>query len=158
MANEKLIQKPDDRIVEMFIDLPEPSMPPRGVKYVRQAGNLLVVGQALPLSEGRIVNAGRLGLEVSLDQGKNAARVALLQLLGMLRAEFGTLNKIKQCVELQAAVACGPDFQEHSQIAENASSILLDVFGPNGLHTLNAFGVISLPRKACVSLSMTFIG
>lgn len=144
---------PDERVAALFLDLPIPPTTHAPVVHVREAGRLCWVGPAYPFSEGRLVHAGRLGLEIRLDQGQQAARIALVQALGMLHNEFGTLNKV-QSVALHGFIAAGPDFRDHAKVCDQASQLLHDLFGTAGQHTRTAVGVASLAGGACVALEL----
>jgi len=145
---------PDDRVQELLIDLPIPAREFAPVLHVREAGKLCVVGSALPYSEGKLVHRGRVGLEVRLEQGQLAARVAVVQALGMLHAQFGTLNRVKQIVSLTGYISAGPEFRDHAKVLDQASQLLSDVFGGAGHHTRTPIGVSSLPGGACVMLEV----
>ncbi len=146
--------KPEDRLDELFIDLPIPAKDVGPSCHVRDNGDLCVVGSALPYSDGRLVHKGRLGLELRLEQGQAAARAALIQALAMLKAHLGSLNKIKACLQLTAYVAASAEFKDHLKVLDQAGALLVDLFGTAGKHTRTAFGVSSLPEGACVMLEL----
>jgi enamine deaminase RidA (YjgF/YER057c/UK114 family) len=144
----------DQRLEDLFIDLPEPPQTKgKGVNAVR-TGKLLYVGGVLPRSEGRMM-AGRAGVEVRLDMATTAARAAMLFALAIVKSELGgTLNKLKRVVQVSALVACGTDFKDHLKVLDGASDLLVQIFGPSGKHTRISAGVMSLPENATVELSM----
>jgi enamine deaminase RidA (YjgF/YER057c/UK114 family) len=122
---------------------------------VVQTGKLVIACGALPWKEGRMAYKGRLGLEVKLDTGKQAAFAACMQALSAIRSHFsGTLNKIKQVVSLRGYVAAGGEFYEHHKVLDGASQLLSDVFGAAGKHTRTAVGVASLPFGASVEIEL----
>ena len=144
----------EKRLEELFIELPEvPKLSP-GVVAVVSEGKILYVGQCLPFSAGKIAHKGRVGIEVSLDQARMAARHALLVGLSAIREETGSLNEIKQFIQIAGFVASGGEFQEHDRVLEMASKLLIDIFGKAGRHTRLAVGVNQLPQNACVALSL----
>ncbi|MDO8527394.1 MAG: RidA family protein [Deltaproteobacteria bacterium] len=145
----------EKRIAELFIELPDPPrMINKGVVQSVLSGKLLYVGGALPYIEGKLSFKGRLGLEVSTDQGGMAARHALSQALSAVRDNVGSLNKIKQIVQLHGFIATGGDFKEHDKVLDPASSLLFDIFGVAGKHARMVVGVNSLPQNACLSLTL----
>ncbi len=144
----------ETRLAELFIELPEVPKTAEGVSPFVLADKFCWVGMQLPLQAGKIPFKGRLGIEITLDQGKLAARYALLVALSALRLALGSLNKIKQFVQLTGYVASGGDFKEQSQVLENASKLLVDIFGNAGRHTRQAVGVNSLPQNACVGIAL----
>ncbi|MBI4212302.1 MAG: RidA family protein [Deltaproteobacteria bacterium] len=146
---------PDQKLAELFIDLPEPALPPTGVVHVARSGKMLIVGEALPISDGRLMAKGRVGLEVRLDVARQAARAATIQALAMLAKECGgTLTNIKHVVQLDAMLAASHDFRDHAKVLDGASELLIQLFGTQGHHTRRAVGVMSLSQDACVSISL----
>lgn len=144
----------EQRAAALFIDFPIPPTPPSGTVHVRHVGKLFIVGGALPFSEGKVQTKGRLGLEVSLDQGRIAARVAVIQSLGMMRSTLQTLDRVRQVLQMTGYIASGPEFFDHGKVLDGASQLLMELFGPAGHHVRTAVGVASLPQNACVSLEL----
>jgi enamine deaminase RidA (YjgF/YER057c/UK114 family) len=147
----------DEKIEELFIDMTEPPLERGNVIGAVKNGKTLAVVGALPFASGRIQNPGRVGVEVRLDSAKLAARAAAVMALSYAWHELGgTLNKIKRVVKVEAFVACGADFRDHTKVADGASELLAQVFGPSGKHARSVAGVTSLPQNACISLSIEF--
>lgn len=147
----------DQKLQELFIDLPEPATPAPGQVWALQVGKLLHVAGALPFSEGRIQHPGRAGVDNKLDTAKLTARLAAIQALAMASQELGgSLSKIRRIVRVDGYVACGADFRDHVKVIEGAGELFLQVFGPAGKHVRNAVGAMSLPGNACVQLAVTF--
>ncbi|MBI2346461.1 MAG: RidA family protein [Deltaproteobacteria bacterium] len=144
----------EKRAAELFLDFPVPPASPAGTLHTRQVGKLLFVGGALPIGEGRIQGKGRLGLEVSLDQGRGAARLALIQALAMIREEVGSLDKVRQVVQLTGQIASGAEFHQQGKVLDQASQLLVELFGAAGNHTRTAIGVTALPQQACVQIEL----
>ncbi len=145
----------DEKLDELYIDLPEPPTPAAGTVHAVQVGKLLYISGVLPMSEGKIQPKGRVGLEVKLDNAKFAARVAAVNALSIITAECGgTLNKVKRIIEATGFVASGGDFRQHFKVLDGATELLNQVFGSFGKHTRNAIGCASLPENACVELSL----
>lgn len=145
---------PEQRLEELFIELPEVPKPPPGILHSVLEGKLLVVGQQLPLQAGKIAFKGRVGVEVGLDQARLAARFALLVCLSAVQEALGSLNKVKQIVQLTGFIASGGDFKEQDRVLEQASKLLIDLFGNAGKHSRVAVGVNQLPQNACVGISL----
>lgn len=144
----------EEKIEELFLEFPEVPKTPEGVVPFLLNDKLCWIGLQLPWQAGKVVFKGRLGVEITLDQGKLAARYALLVCLSALRQALGSLNKVKQFIELKGYVASGGDFKEHDRVLETASKLLVDIFGAAGKHTRTAVGVNSLPQNACVGISL----
>jgi enamine deaminase RidA (YjgF/YER057c/UK114 family) len=147
----------DEKIEELFIDLPEPPIDKGGAVGVVKFGKLILVGGMLPLLGGKVQQPGRVGVEVRLDNAKLAARTAAVMALAYVRKELGgTLNNIKRLIKVDGYVACGADFKDHAKVIDGASELFTQIFGPSGKHVRTAVGVSSLPENSCVELSVVF--
>lgn len=144
----------EKRVAELFVEIPDPKDWVGPVVAAKQIGKLLFTGSHFPHSAGKLSVKGRLGVEVSPDKGRLAARHALLEALGGVRTTLGSLNLVKQIVQLQGTVAVGAEFQDHDKIFQEASQLLEDIFGKAGTHTLVVSGAVSLPRGAAVSVAL----
>ena len=144
----------EKKIEELFIELPQVPKPLRGVVSAVQAGKILYVGGLLPFWDGKMAFKGRLGIEVSPDQGMMAARYALMHGLSAIKTALGSLNKVEKMVQLTGFLATGGEFKEHERVLDAASNLLYDIFGPAGKHTRNIVGVASLPQNACLELAL----
>lgn len=144
----------EQRAADLFLDLPTPSTPHGPMLYARAAGKLLFCSGALPISDGKVQFRGRVGLEVTLDQARSAARLALLQLLASVRAYCGSLDKVRQVIHLTGQIASGAEWHEQEKVVDGASQLLVDLFGPAGQHSRTAVGVLALPQEACVQLEL----
>lgn len=144
----------DDRIDDLFIDLPEPPSVVGAYVNVVRTGKLLYISGVLPKSEGKMMT-GRVGIDVRLDTGCQSAKAAALLALSIIKNELGgSLNKVKRIIQLSVAVASGADFKDHFKVLNSASDLLVQIFGPSGKHTRIATGATSLPENASVELSM----
>ncbi len=147
----------DDKLEELFIDLPEPPVHKGNTIGVIKTGNLLLVCGVLPLLSGKVQYPGRVGVEVRLDNAKLAARTAAVMALAYARSELGgTLNKIRRVVRVDGFVASGADFRDHIKVVDGASELFTQIFGAFGKHVRNAIGASSLPDNSCVELSVVF--
>lgn len=146
---------PDQRAEELYIDFPESAPLDAPRCQVLEIGDLVIVGGALPIADGRLLHSGRLGLSVTVEQGQRAARAALVQALALLRGHLGALKKVRACVRLTGYIAASAEFQDHDQVLIPASQLLGELFGARGRHLATAIGVSSLPRGACVLLELT---
>lgn len=147
----------DDKLEELFIDLPEPPTETGSAVAAAQSGKLLYVGGVLPFAEGRIQFPGRVGVEVKLDSAKLAARTAGVLVLAIARKALGgTLNNIRRVVRVDGYVAASGDFRDHGKAIEGAGELFAQIFGLNGKHVRNAIGCASLPQNACIELSVIF--
>ncbi len=146
----------DKRIEELFLDLPEPSKEKGIVANAVQTGKLVYLSGALPFKEGKMAYKGRVGLELTVDNGRQASHTACMQALSMLRVFLGdSLNKVKQVIARKGYVSSGAEFKDHGKVLDGASQLLNDVFGANvGRHVRTAVGVNVLPNNAAVELEL----
>ena len=135
--------------------LPEAPRPLGNYVPAVEAGNLLFVSGMLPLEDGRAVFVGRVGQGLTIESGRRAAQLAVLNALAVARDAVG-LNRLAGVVRLGVNVACAIDFQEHAAVADAASELLNQVFEGNR-HSRLAFGAPSLPRGMPVELELIFL-
>ena len=144
----------EQKLSELYIDLPGLPLPKGTAVSAVASGKFLFIDGCLPIADGKLVHKGRLGLDVTLDQGVQAARYALIQGLSAVQQTAGSINKIKQIVRLTGFIATGGEFKDHDRVLEGAGQLLKQIFGSAGLHSRAAVGVASLPQGASVSLSL----
>ena len=108
----------------------------------------------LPMQEGQVAFKGKLGREVSGDDGYKAARLAALNVIATLKAEVRDLDKVKRIVKLVGMVNSEPDFTDQAAVLNGASDVLVEIFGDRGRHARSAIGVAALPMNASVELDM----
>jgi enamine deaminase RidA (YjgF/YER057c/UK114 family) len=141
----------DERLSELGIILPEAAAPVASyVPVVLHAGIAYVSGQ-LPFIDGALVS-GRLGDDVSLERGQEAARACGLMILAQLRAAGLDLDRVERIVKLGAFVSSTSDFLDQPKVANGASDLMFDVFGEQGRHARAAVGVPALPLGAAVEV------
>jgi enamine deaminase RidA (YjgF/YER057c/UK114 family) len=109
----------------------------------------------LPRIEGQLTCLGRLGDEVSVTEGTEAAAVCALNALAVLEVALGTLDRVERVLTVTGFVASAPDFHEQPAVVDGASKVLADVFGDAGRHTRSAIGVAALPRNGSVEIEVT---
>lgn len=135
---------PEQRLVELGIQLPTAKPPAGNYASANQSGNLLFTSGRSPLPVGGIAAKGQLGREYSAEDGYNLARSACLDLLAVLRQQLGSLDRVAQFVELHGAINAVADFEEHARVMDGASDLLAEVFGSSGRHVRSVIGVSSL--------------
>jgi len=142
-----------DTLQQLGITLP--ALTPPAAAYVPfvQTGNLLFLSGHLARRDGAVW-AGQFGSNISVDEGKAAARATAIELLGTLHAAVGDLNRVKRIVKLMSLVNSTSSFTEHHLVTNGASELLGAVFGDRGAHARSAFGVAQLPLGACVEIEM----
>ncbi|EKP93879.1 RidA family protein [Thermaerobacter subterraneus] len=144
------------RLEELGLQLP-PVAPPVAayVPGVLQDGWLYVSGQ-LPLKEGQVVYRGKVGREVSPEDGYQAARLCALNILAVVRSITGSLDRVRQVVKVVGFVNSAPGFAGQPQVVNGASELLGQVFGEQGRHARSAVGVAELPLDAAVEVEAIF--
>jgi enamine deaminase RidA (YjgF/YER057c/UK114 family) len=149
--------KIDHRLAQLGIELPK-AAPPAGayVPFVL-VGSLLVVSGQLPMRNGAIEHHGRVGVELSIEEGMQAARLCGLNLLAQARAACeGDLDRVRRVVRLGGFVQAVPGFVDHPKVLNGCSELMVDVFGPAGRHARVAVGAASLPLGAAVEIEALF--
>jgi len=145
------------KLAELGITLPRP-MPPIAnyVPYV-VTGNLVVVSGQVPARDGTIAVTGKVGVNLSIEQGKEAARLCLINVLVHLKAACdGNLDRVRRVVRLGGFVASPPEFTQHAQVMNGASDLAVAVFGDAGRHARTTIGVPALPADAAVEVEGMF--
>ena len=144
----------EQRLKEKGLELPpKPSPMAQYVSAVR-TGNLVFVAGHGPNKEGQLVYRGKLGQDVDVETGYQAAQLVALNMLASLKAEIGDLDRVKRIVKLLGMVNCTPDFGQQPEVINGASDLLVHVFGERGRHARSAVGMASLPRGISVEIEM----
>lgn len=145
------------KLAELGITLPSPMGPIANyVPYV-VTGNLVVISGQLPARDGKVATTGKLGWGVSVDQGRDAARLSFINVLVHLKAACGgDLERVKRVVRLGGFIACSSEFSQHALVMNGASDLAVAVFGDAGRHARTTIGVPSLPMDAAVEVEGMF--
>jgi enamine deaminase RidA (YjgF/YER057c/UK114 family) len=143
------------RLADEGIELPSPPRALAAYVPARRAGDLVFLAGQVPLVDGEVLHPGRLGDDVTVDQGREAAARAAVQALAALRAHLGTLEPLRAIVQVTVYVAAAPTFAEHPAVANGASELLGRALGEAGEHARAAVGVASLPLGASVEVALT---
>jgi enamine deaminase RidA (YjgF/YER057c/UK114 family) len=136
---------PEERLQELGVSLPSPAVPVAAYVPCVRTGNLVYVSGQVPTVDGRPSHLGRLGDEVTLEDGRAAARICAVNLLAALKAELGELAGVRRVVKVTGFVASTPDFTDHPKVINAASELFGEVFGDAGRHARAAVGVAALP-------------
>jgi enamine deaminase RidA (YjgF/YER057c/UK114 family) len=146
----------EERLKELGIQLPVPPRPFGTYAEAVQTGHLLFLSGMLP-TEGRAAKfIGRVGAELDVEAGSQAARLAALNALAVARQHLGSLNKVNQVIRLGVAIATSGDVREHPKVADGASDLLQDIFGKEKNPTRLINGVASLPLGVPLALELIF--
>lgn len=142
----------EKRLEEMGIRLPELSAPKALYVPVVQTGKLCFVSGQIPMLDGQMLYAGKVGAERTLEEGQEAARICAVNLLAALRAHLGDLDRIRRVVKLQAFVNSQTGFMQQHIVVNAASQLLYDALGEKGHHARTAVGTNQLPMDATVEI------
>ncbi|MBF0326538.1 RidA family protein [Magnetospirillum moscoviense] len=148
---------PETRLTELGITLPVPAAAVANYVPSVLTGSLLFVSGQLPLENGKAAVVGRLGDNVTIEDGVRAARLCGLNLLAQARAACdGDLNRVKRLVRMTAFVAGTPDFFDQPKVVNGASDLMVEVLGEAGRHARVAVGVAALPLNVAVEIEAIF--
>ena len=145
------------KLAELGITLPSPMAPIANyVPYV-VTGTLVVVSGQVPAVDGRIAITGKVGAGVSLDRGKEAARLCFINVVAQLKAACdGDLDRVRRVVRLGGFIASSPEFTQQALVMNGASDLAVAVFGEAGRHARSTIGVPVLPADAAVEVEGMF--
>jgi enamine deaminase RidA (YjgF/YER057c/UK114 family) len=147
---------PASRLNELGIVLPDPPTPLGAYVESSDTGNLLFLSGMLPVVNRKLAISGRLGEGLSVRDGQAAARIASLNALAVARQHLGDLNRLKKLVKLTVLMATTGPFTEHAPVADGASNLFVQIFGPEAGHVRLVYGVQSLPLGAPLIVDVVF--
>ena len=143
------------RLNELGLTLHGPHPPHDPLQAVVVHRGVARTSGQLPRIAGKLTCLGRLGDDVSVEEGREAAAVCALNALAVLEAALGSLDRVERVLAVMGYVASAPDFHQQPAVVDGASRVLADVFGDAGRHTRSAIGVAALPRRGAVELEVT---
>jgi len=147
---------PEERLRTLGIELPEAPTPLGSYIPVVRTGNLVFLSGILPVKQGRLAKQGRVGEDITLDEAKEEARTATINAISVLKANIGSLDKVKRCIKITGYVASAPDFTEQPKVLNSASDLLYEIFEEAGKHVRSAVGVNVLPLNSPVEIEFIF--
>ena len=147
----------EKRLTDLGIVLPTPTPPIANyVAFVRTGNFMVVSGQLCLDGDGKLVAKGKLGAEVSIEDGQRAARACAINLLAQIKVGLGDLNKIVRVVRLGGFINAAPTFLELPKVMNGASDLMVGVFVDRGRHARTTVGVATLPMDAAVEVEGMF--
>lgn len=145
---------PEERLAALGLTLPPVSAPVAAYVPAVRSGNLIYTAGQVPLVDGQLLAAGKVGDQVSPTAAAALARTCALNALAAAASVAGSLSAIRRIVKVTGFVASAPDFTGQSQVVNGASELLLEVFGDAGRHARSAVGMASLPLDAPVEVEL----
>ncbi|WP_198371216.1 RidA family protein [Roseomonas rosulenta] len=145
------------RLTELGITLPTPAAPIANYVPFAVSGKLVVISGQIPLRDGAVAFTGKVGAEVTPEDGKQAARLCFINLLAQLKAAAGgDLDRVARVLRLGGFIAAPASFTQHAAVMNGASDLAVEVFGDAGRHARTTIGVPSLPADAAVEVEGMF--
>lgn len=144
----------ENKLKELGLKLPPAAKPVANYVSAVRTGNLVYLSGHGPLRNDGTTITGKVGTDLTLEEGYEAACRVAVGLLGSLKAEIGNLDKVRRVVKLLGMVNCTPDFIDQPKVINGASDLLVKVFGDKGKHARSAVGMNSLPMNISVEIEM----
>ena len=144
----------EEKLRAMGLELPEPPKPVASYVQCVRTGNLVFVSGQVPRVQGELPYRGKVGAELSIEQGQQAARACALNALSQVKQEIGDLARLRRVVKLTVFVASANGFQEQPKVADGASQLLAELLGEKGKHARATVGVNELPLGIAVEMDM----
>ena len=142
------------RLKELGVTLPQMSTPAANYVPAATTGNLVYISGHGPRRPDGTQITGKLGRDLTVEQGYEAARVTMVNCLGSLQAEIGDLERVVRIVKVLGMVNCTEDFERHPQVINGGSDLLTEIFGERGKHARSAVGMQMLPFNIAVEIEM----
>ena len=147
-------QDAEAKLKELKIELKPIGKPLANYVHVVRSGNLLFLAGKGPAKDDGTYITGKLGSDLTIEQGQQAARLTAINQLAVLKAELGGLNKVKRIVKVLGMVNCTPDFKDQSKVINGFSDLIVEIFGEKGKHARSAVGMCSLPNNMAVEVEL----
>jgi enamine deaminase RidA (YjgF/YER057c/UK114 family) len=142
------------KLAELGLELPTPPSPLANYVRAVRTGNLVFLSGHGPTRDGKPAYVGKVGADLDVDTGYQAARLVMLNCLASLREEIGDLDRVTRVVKLLGMVNSAPDFGRQPEVINGASDLLVELFGERGRHARSAVGMASLPRGIAVEIEL----
>jgi len=154
LSNALTAQDAEIKLKEKGIVLMTPSSPVANYVNVVRVGNMLYLAGKGPLKADNTYITGKVGKDLTIEQGYEAARLAAIAHLAVLKNELGSLNKVKRIVKVLGMVNCTEDFKDQPKVINGYSDLMVEIFGDKGKHARSAVGMASLPFNMAVEVEV----
>jgi enamine deaminase RidA (YjgF/YER057c/UK114 family) len=144
----------ESRLAELGLELPEVATPAGAYVPAVISGNLVFTAGQIPLVDGKLMAEGRLGAEISAEEGKDIAQRCALNAIAAVKSALGDLERVKKVVKVVGFVASNPEFTAQPGVVNGASELLQAAFGDKGIHARSAVGVAVLPLNSPVEVEL----
>jgi len=144
----------EQKLKELGLALPQPPKPVANYVPAVKTGNLLFVSGHGPYNDGSTKISGKVGRELTVEEGYQAARTVALNCLATIKDTLGDLDKVKGFVKLLGMVNCTEDFKDQPKVINGCSDLLVAIFGDKGKHARSAVGMQALPNQIPVEIEM----
>ncbi len=144
----------EEKIKKMGITIPEVVKPLAAYIPAMQVGNLVMTSGQVPISEGKVKYTGKVGKDLSEEEGKEAAKLCALNCLSAIKSVIGSFDNIKKVVKLTVFINSAEGFTAQPKVANGASEFIAEIFGEAGKHVRSAVGVSELPLNSAVEIEM----
>ncbi len=149
--------KIERKIAELGLTLPSPPLPAGNYVPCVVTGNLIFLAGQIPIGPDGLEFQGKVGLDLTIEQGQAAARLCVLNMMAHLKGTLeGDLDALTQCVKLGGFVNSPPDFDQHPAVINGASDLMVALMGDGGRHARFALGAANLPMNAAVEIDAVF--
>jgi len=145
----------EEKVKQMGITIPEAAKPLAAYIPALQIGSLVMTSGQVPIAEGKIKFSGKIGKDLSEEQGREAAKLCAINCLSAIKSIIGNLDRIKRVVKLTVFVNSADGFTAQPKIANGASEFIVEIFGDTGKHVRSAVGISELPLNSAVEVEMT---
>jgi len=145
---------PEAKLKELGIELSTPSVPVANYVNAVRTGNLIFLAGKGPLKADGENITGKVGTDLTIEEGYEAGRITGINQLSVLKAELGNLNRVKRIVKVKGMVNCAPDFIDQPKVVNGYSDLMVAVFGERGKHARAAVGMGSLPSNIAIEVEM----
>ena len=144
----------EKRLDALNIILPSPPKPVGSYVAVVITGKLAFVSGQIPIKDDKVIYAGKVSRDLSVEDAQKAARLSVINALAQLKAELGSLDRISKIVKVSGFVNSPPEFTDQPKVINGASDLLFEIFGQKGQHARIAVGVSSLPLNSAVEIDL----
>jgi enamine deaminase RidA (YjgF/YER057c/UK114 family) len=148
------MSSPEARLKMLGIELPQAAKPAANYVTAARSGRLVFLAGQGPLANGEVVYRGKVGADLTEEQGYQAARLTILNSLAILRQEIGSLDQVTRILKLLAWVRCADGYQRQHMVVNGASDLLVEIFGERGRHARSAVSAHELPFGIAVEIEM----